>query len=112
MLDSRLQQLADKLSALIARSAYSQSDIARLVGVDRSAVSRWTSGERTPTLQNLVDLAAVLQVDIAELWSGPQAIPTTPEQKAMVEHMAKMDPAQQQAFLALAASFLSTSGSR
>lgn len=106
MLDPRLKVLAERINALVEMSPYTKAEIARLVGLDRSAISKWVTGERTPTLKNLMDLAAVLQVEMTDLWEGPEAIPATPEQRAMVERMAHMDPAQQQAFLALAESFM------
>ena len=106
MIDPRLQALADRLKALIEASPHSPAEIARLVGVDRSAVSRWMSGERTPTMKNLIDLADLLGVETRELWEGPQAMPSTPEQRAMMERMGRMSSEQQQAFLALAAATL------
>jgi hypothetical protein len=62
------------------------------------------NGERTPTMKNLIDLAELLGVEVAQMWAGPNATPATPEQKAMLDRMAHMSPEQQQAFLALAAS--------
>lgn len=55
-------------------------------------------------MKNLIDLAELLGVEVEEMWAGPNATPSTPEQKAMMERMAQMTPEQQQAFLALAAS--------
>lgn len=106
MLDPRLQQLADRIRRLINESSFSAADVASELKVDKSAVSRWMSGQRTPTLQNLVDLAALLDVEMRELWEGPEAIPATPEQRAMLERMSQMTPEQQQAFLALASATL------
>lgn len=106
MLDPRLQLLADRIRTLIKASPYSQTAVADHLGVDRSAVSRWMSGERTPTLQNLIDLAALLRVELTDLWTGPETMPATPEQRAMLDRMGQMTPEQQQALLALAASFL------
>lgn len=102
-IDPRLQALADRLSALVSASDYTAADIARLLDVDKSAVSRWLSGERTPTMKNLMELADLLQVEITALWEGEEAVPATPEQRGMLEHMRDMTPAQQQALLALAA---------
>lgn len=105
MIDHRLRTLSERLKSLISQSPYTGSDIARLLKVDRSAVSRWMSGERTPTLQNLIDLASLLDVEMTELWTGPEAVPATPEQKAMLERMSHMTLEQQQAMLAAAAAF-------
>ena len=102
-LDPRLQRLADKIRTVITQSSFSPADIARHLDVDRSAVTRWMSGERTPTMKNLMDLADLLGMETSEFWAGPEAIPATPEQKALVAKMAQMTPEQQQALLALAA---------
>lgn len=53
-------------------------------------------------MQNLIDLAALLDVEVRELWEGGVVRPATPEQRAMLDEMANLDPAQQEALLALA----------
>lgn len=103
MLDHRLKRLAARIGALIGASPYSSSDIAREIGVDKSSVSRWISGSRTPTVQNLIDLAALLGVEQSALWEGPQVMPATPEQRLIVEKMKGMTVEQQQALLAFVA---------
>ena len=60
-------------------------------------------GERTPTVQNLIDLAGVLDVEMQDLWTGPEAVPATPEQRMMLELMKGMTEEQQQAWLAATA---------
>lgn len=103
MLDPRLKRLAARIGALIGASPYSSRDIAREIGVDKSSVSRWISGSRTPTVQNLIDLAALLGVEQSALWEGPQVMPATPEQRLIVEKMKGMTVEQQQALLAFVA---------
>lgn len=103
MLDPRLAALAERIRVLIESSPYTAADVARELNLDKSAVSRWMTGDRTPTLKNLVDLANLLHVEVASLWAGPEAIPATPEQRAMLSVMGELDAAQQQALLALAA---------
>lgn len=103
MLDPRLRLLAEKIRRLVQASDFTQTEIADRLGVDKSAVSRWIKGERTPTMKNLIDLADLLQVEMTELWVGAEAVPATPEQKAMLGRMADLSPEQQQALLALAA---------
>jgi len=101
-LDPRLQALADQINAAIRASDYTPTEVAKQLGVDKSAVSRWMNGGRTPTMKNLVELADLLGLEARDLWEGPTAIPSTPEQRAMLEKMAKLTPTQQQAFLAMA----------
>lgn len=54
-------------------------------------------------MKNLLELAELLNVEMADLWTGPEATPATPEQKLMMERMGSMTAEQQQAFLAFAA---------
>lgn len=103
-LDPRLKVLAVNISRLIGESSYKPIDVARKLGVDRSVVSRWMTGERTPTIANLIALASLLDRDLAEFWNGPEVLPATPEQRLMIEYMARMTPEQQQGFVAAAAS--------
>ena len=45
----------------------SQSQLAELMGVDRSAIAHWESGDRFPSTKLLVRLSEVLDVDMAVL---------------------------------------------
>jgi transcriptional regulator with XRE-family HTH domain len=102
-IDPRLKRLAARIGALIDASPYLPADVARELGVDKSSVSRWITGTRTPSMQNLIDLAALLGVEVTDFWEGQQAYPSTPEQRLMLEKMASMTPEQQQALLAFVA---------
>ena len=42
------------------RRKMSQGSIAALIGVTQAAVSQWESGKTTPTAQNIIDLARIL----------------------------------------------------
>lgn len=102
-IDPRLKRLADRIGSLIDASSYLPADVARELEVDKSSVSRWIKGTRTPTMQNLIDLATLLGVEVTDFWEGEQAYPSTPEQRMMLEKMAGMSPEQQQALLAFVA---------
>jgi transcriptional regulator with XRE-family HTH domain len=102
-IDPRLRQLADNIRRYVKASGLTNAEVARALDVDGSAVTRWQNGERTPTVQNLMDLAALVGAEMEDLWKGPHATPATPEQQAMLLKMGEMTPAQQQALLALAA---------
>lgn len=103
MIDTRLKALAKRIEGLVLASPYTPAELSRLLDVDRSAVSRWMNGERTPTMKNLYDLAELLNIEMADLWAGEHATPATPEQKVMMDRMGTMTLEQQQALLALAA---------
>lgn len=103
IIDPRLKQLSENLRRFVSVAGLTRAEISRVLEVDDSAVTRWLNGERTPTLKNLMDLAALIGVEMAELWAGPNATPATPEQQAMLLKMGEMTPEQQQALLALAA---------
>lgn len=100
-LDPRLEALAKRIEALVKASPYKPAELSRLVEVDRSSVSKWMSGERTPTMKNLYDLAEALGIEMTEIWDGPESMPATPEQKLVNDRMRGMSPVQQQAVLAL-----------
>lgn len=110
MLDPRLRLLADNIRRFIAESSYSLSAVGRALDLDRSTIQRWTTGERTPSMENLAKLADLLDREIQDFWAGTEAVPATPEQRLAIDYMAKMTPAQQEAFLALAASFVAREG--
>lgn len=46
----------NKLGEMIDRSRYKPAEIAELIGVDKSLVSRWVSGEREPTPEQIEKL--------------------------------------------------------
>ena len=52
----------DKLSALRREQNYTQEQLADLLGVSRQSVSKWESGQSTPDLEKLVQLADYFQV--------------------------------------------------
>lgn len=100
MVEPRLMALAAKIDALIKASSYSQKEIAIHLGLDKSAITKWIKGERTPTMKNLIELADLLGVDMREIWEGPHALPATPEQRLMMDMMKDLTPEAQQMLLA------------
>lgn len=106
MRDRRLLNLAHAIGRMIAASPYTASDVARELHVDKSAVSKWISGERTPTMKNLLDLVDLVKRDMRELWTGPEAVPATPVQKVIVEYAARLPEGQQEAFAAMLAALV------
>lgn len=54
---------SDKLSSLMREFDLSDEQLAQLVSVNRTTVSRWRSGERSPKMEKLPEIAAVFKVD-------------------------------------------------
>ncbi len=65
--------LREKLIVLRDRAGLSQMELADRLGVSRQAVSRWESGDTTPTMDKLKSLAG----STAYRWTGCAAIPQT-----------------------------------
>lgn len=54
---------SDKLAKLMREFDLSDEQLAKLVSVNRTTVSRWRSGERSPKMEKLPEIAAVFNVD-------------------------------------------------
>ncbi len=63
--------LAARIRELRARRDLTQDQVAVAIGCHESAVSRWESGARMPTLTDLVALARLLGVSCDELLGNP-----------------------------------------
>lgn len=51
---------------------FTQEDLARMVGVERTTVANWERGAKQPSLENLVRLSQALGVSLEELVLGCQ----------------------------------------
>jgi transcriptional regulator with XRE-family HTH domain len=49
------------------RKGFSQEALAKMLGVTKSAVSRWESGERSPRISEINTLARKMGIEPAEL---------------------------------------------
>lgn len=64
---NRESSFASALRAERGRLDLSQSELAKLVGVDIASIQNWENGEYMPTLSTTVKLADVLGVSIDQL---------------------------------------------
>jgi transcriptional regulator with XRE-family HTH domain len=64
--------LASRLRELRARRGWTQDHVAKRLGVHESAVSRWESGTRFPTGEDLVSLAELFEVCTDDLLGRPK----------------------------------------
>jgi transcriptional regulator with XRE-family HTH domain len=74
---------AERFGLLLTRrrlhAALSQLEIARLVGIHRTEVSLLERGGRRPRLDTLLQLAAAVEAEPAELLDGMRWVPGTVE---------------------------------
>ena len=99
-LDPRLSALAEKITRAVRGSGLSNTEISARIGVSRSLIGKWMTGERIPQMQNLIDLADLLGLEMRELWDDGVSLPSTPEQRLMLELMAGLTPEAQQLLIA------------
>ncbi len=66
-------RLRTRLASVAARRRGSQADLARHLGVSRSAVSQWLSGENTPTAEATLHLLEWVRAEEAKQ-GGPRAL--------------------------------------
>jgi transcriptional regulator with XRE-family HTH domain len=74
---------AERFGLLLTRqrmhAAMSQEELARLVGIHRTEISLLERGGRRPRLDTLLQLAAAVETEPAELLDGMRWIPGTVE---------------------------------
>ncbi|MHC5215240.1 helix-turn-helix domain-containing protein [Enterococcus sp. LJL128] len=58
-----LSLFSDKLSSLMKSRDMSDDELGNLVGVNRTTITRWRTGERSPKMEKLPEIASVFQVD-------------------------------------------------
>lgn len=104
-----MSTIASKLRAALDRAGITARDLAAKVGMDESTVSLWLSGQRTPRMKNLEKVARALGIEMAELWSGPEAVPANSAQMSVIEDMTALSSEQQEAIAAMVRSIKSAS---
>jgi len=62
--------LGKKIKEERNKKGFTQEKIAELVGVSRQAVTKWESGQSTPSMENLITLAGIFEVSLGELTGG------------------------------------------
>lgn len=72
--------LGQQISLLRKQKNMSQEDLAAAMDVSRQAVSKWETGLCSPDTENLIRLAALLEVDVNVLVGTPETpAPTAPK---------------------------------
>jgi transcriptional regulator with XRE-family HTH domain len=88
---------AERFGLLLTRqrmhTAMSQEELARLVGIHRTEISLLERGGRRPRLDTLLQLAAAVETEPAELLDGMRWVPGTVEVGGGYELGARMEEA-------------------
>lgn len=61
--------VADRIKVLRESKNYTQTDLAKLLGITRSSVNAWEMGISVPSTQYIVELAAIFKVSTDYLLS-------------------------------------------
>ena len=65
--------IGERINAARTAKGLSVEALAKMVGVNRSAVHRWEADERTPRIEHLFRLSVLLDVDVNYLVNGCKA---------------------------------------
>lgn len=79
----------ETLIRAMAVRAVTSGELARAVGVGRTAVTHWRCGHRVPSRANAACVAELLGVTVAELWPGLAA--SDPAAEALAERRARIN---------------------
>ena len=75
-----MTHLAQQLKSLRTAKKMSQDDLAEKLYISRKAISKWETGEATPDLDKLVQLADIFKVSLDFLVLGKE-----PEKEIVIE---------------------------
>lgn len=64
--------LGNRIRELRKLKQLSQEEIAEQCGVSPSSVSRWETGNLSPSYKHLTQLAKVLDIDISDFYTSPE----------------------------------------
>ncbi len=62
-----MNYFSNNLKYLREQKKLSQNKLAELTNVNQTTIARWENGEMTPSLDNVLDMADVLNVTVADL---------------------------------------------
>ena len=57
----------NRLKVVLAEKKHTNKWLAEQIGVDQATVSKWCTNSEQPNLENLMEIAKCLEVDIQEL---------------------------------------------
>jgi transcriptional regulator with XRE-family HTH domain len=84
------QSFAATLQALRERRGLSQTDVAKLTGLEPSAISHFETGRRAPSWKNLPKLADALECSVDALYAREGVSAVSPLAEAVLISMSRM----------------------
>ena len=57
----------NRLKVILAEKKIKNKELAEMLGKDQATVSKWCPNSAQPSLENLVEIAKVLKIDVSEL---------------------------------------------
>jgi len=81
-----------KLKDALRKAGINQSELARRIGVERAAVSKWVNGHATPTYGHLRKVAQVLNMSISEILGDEVVIAETKIEREILLELRKLSP--------------------
>lgn len=81
-IDATLSQVGVQLRQLRAKKSLSLSDLSRATGISKSTLSRLEAGQRKPSLELLLPVAAAMGVPLDEIVAAPRIVDPRMPQKA------------------------------
>ena len=57
----------NRLKVILAEKKIKNKELAEMLGKDQATVSKWCTNSAQPSLENLVEIAKVLKIDVGEL---------------------------------------------
>lgn len=91
------ESVGRRIRALRERAGLTQEDLAERMEVSRQAVSKWEANLSRPSAENLIRLAKLLDVDLAELIGTPQSREPRPPEQAVPQEQTEQSAPQAQA---------------
>lgn len=62
-----LQQIQQKIKEAIKQSGFSQTEIAKKLGISQQTVSHYVKGDKMPALDTFANLCVILDVEPSEI---------------------------------------------
>lgn len=67
-----MEKLGDRIALLLKKRGLSQKDLAMMVGVTESALTRYIKNEREPKIEVIANLATALETTVDYLTTGTE----------------------------------------